>query len=130
MRKENTGDRLKQIMNQRGLRQIDIINLCKPYCEKFGVKMGRNDISQYISGKAVPKQKKLTVLASALEVNEAWLMGYDIPMSRNKEQNKDEELDNIIKLLIKNNFSKEEKEEVIDYLNLILMRRNRKRRDE
>lgn len=130
MRKENTGDRLKQIMNQRGLRQIDIINLCKPYCEKFGVKMGRNDISQYISGKAVPKQKKLTVLAQALEVNEAWLMGYDIPMSRNKEQNKDEELDNIIKFLITNNFSKEEKEEVIDYLNLILMRRNRKRRDE
>ena len=44
--------------------------------------MGRNDLSQYLSGKFQPKQAKLTVLALALNVSEAWLMGYDVPRSR------------------------------------------------
>ena len=77
MKKYTTADRLRQIMAERGLRQIDILDLCKPYCEKYGVKLGRNDISQYIAGKAAPKQDKLTILGLGLNVNEAWLMGYD-----------------------------------------------------
>ena len=76
----NTSERLKFLMEERGLKQIDILNKCVPICEKFGVKMGRNDISQYVSGKVKPKQNKLTILAIALGVSEAWLMGYDVPM--------------------------------------------------
>ena len=74
--------RLKEIMSERNLRQIDIIEKCQPYCQKYGIKMGRNDLSQYLSGKFQPKQAKLTVLALALNVSEAWLMGYDVPRSR------------------------------------------------
>ena len=76
----NTSERLKFLMEERGLKQIDILNKCVPICEKFGVKMGRNDISQYVSGKVKPKQNKLSILAIALGVSEAWLMGYDVPM--------------------------------------------------
>lgn len=71
--------RLKQIMQERGLRQVDILRKCKPYCEKYNVKIGRSDLSQYISGRIQPKQYKLTILALALNVNEMWLMGLDEP---------------------------------------------------
>lgn len=78
MRKENTSIRLKQIMQERQLRQVDILNLVKPYCEKNDVKMNKSDISQYVSGKVEPSQDKLVMLAMALNVSEAWLMGFDI----------------------------------------------------
>lgn len=77
----NTSERLKYLMEERGLKQIDILNKCIPICDKFGVKMGRNDISQYVSGKVKPKQDKLSILAIALGVSEAWLMGYDVPIA-------------------------------------------------
>ena len=78
MKKTTTKDRLNSVMKNRGLRQADILELCKPYCKKYDVKIGRNDISQYVNGKNEPGQQKLTVLALALGVNEVWLMGYDV----------------------------------------------------
>lgn len=83
MKKENTSIRLNQLMSSRNLRQVDILELCKPFCLKYNVKLGKNDLSQYVSGKVEPGQKKLTILGMALNVNEAWLMGYDVPMNRN-----------------------------------------------
>ena len=80
--KTTTSERLKQIMNDRGLKQIDIVRKCEPYCEKVGTKIGRSALSQYVKGKYLPDQKKLTLLGLALNVNEAWLMGYDVPMER------------------------------------------------
>ena len=83
MKKENTATRLKEIMETMGLRQVDILRLALPYCEKYNVKMNKSDISQYCSGKTEPNQDKLFVLGVALNVDEAWLMGYDVPMKRN-----------------------------------------------
>lgn len=80
MRKENTSIRLKKIMAIRNLRQIDIVEMAQPYCKKYCVKMGKPDISQYVSGKVEPSQEKLVVLSMALHVSEAWLMGFDVPM--------------------------------------------------
>ncbi len=76
--KLSTSDRLKQIMKERDLKQVDILTLCEPYCKSFGVKLPKNTLSEYISGKVIPKQDKLTVLAQALRVNEVWLMGYHV----------------------------------------------------
>jgi transcriptional regulator with XRE-family HTH domain len=78
MKTSNTAERLKQIMEKYDLRQSDILKRCERYCEKFGIKIQRNDLSQYISGKVEPSQKKLSVLALALNVTEPWLMGYDV----------------------------------------------------
>ena len=83
MKSCNTAERLKQIMEERNLRQIDIIEKCRPFCKELGVKMGRSDFSQYLSGKIQPKQTKLAILSRALNVSEAWLMGFDVPMSSN-----------------------------------------------
>lgn len=82
MKKETTSVRLKKIMVDRNMRQIDILNASMPYCKKFNVKMNKSDISQYVSGKVEPSQDKLAVLGMALNVNEAWLMGLDVPMTR------------------------------------------------
>lgn len=85
MKKGNTAIRLKQIMEERQLRQADILEKCKPFCEKFKVKLGRNDLSQYVNGKVEPRQEKLTILGLALNVSEAWLMGFDVPMERESD---------------------------------------------
>lgn len=77
-----TSDRLKQIMKERNLRQIDILNLCLPICAKNNVKMNKSDISQYVSGKVEPSQEKLVVLGMALNVTESWLMGFDVSPER------------------------------------------------
>lgn len=82
MKVSTTAERLRLIMDNRNLRQVDILNLAKPYCDKFDVKLGKNDVSQYVSGKVEPGQYKLTVLGMALGVSEVWLMGYDVPMER------------------------------------------------
>jgi repressor LexA len=85
MLKYSTGERLKQIMSERHLRQTDIIKMCEPLCKQFKVRLGKNDLSQYISGKVEPRQNKLYVLAYTLNVNEAWLMGYDVSPERHEE---------------------------------------------
>lgn len=80
--KATTANRLKEVMKRYDLRQVDILKRAEPYCKQYGIKMGRNDLSQYVSGKVSPGQEKLTVLALALGVSETWLMGYDVPMDR------------------------------------------------
>lgn len=46
--------------------------------EKTGIP--KSSISQYLSGYAKPKQDRIYLIAKALGVSEAWLMGYDAPM--------------------------------------------------
>lgn len=109
MKKITTADRLSQIMAERGLKQVDILERCKPYCEKFGVKLNKNDLSQYVSGKVVPKQDKLSILALALEVNEVWLMGYNLPPGRDELQQLESKLSQGTQALeiIQNQYGKE-----------------------
>lgn len=81
MRISSTAERLKFIINKFNIKQSQIIERAQPFCEKFDVKLRKNDLSQYVSGKVEPGQKKLSILALALNVSEAWLMGYDVPMT-------------------------------------------------
>ena len=83
MNKVTTGSRLRQIMKERNLKQIDIVRLCAPYAREEGLSMGRSAISQYVWDKVLPAQRQLTVLGKALNVSEAWLMGYDVERERN-----------------------------------------------
>lgn len=78
MNNENTSTRLKQIMKERKLRQVDLLEMVKPFCKKYNVKINKSDISQYLSGKVKPGQEKLSMLGMALNINETWLMGYDV----------------------------------------------------
>lgn len=82
MKISNTAARLKQLIAERNLKQVDILNAAKPYCVQYGIKLEKNDLSQYVNGKVEPGQEKLTILGLALNVSETWLMGYDVPASR------------------------------------------------
>ena len=82
MKPYNTAMRLQQYMKQTGAKQVDILNKVLPVAVKYSIRIGKPDISQYVSGKVEPKQDKIFVLARGLNVSEAWLMGYDVPMER------------------------------------------------
>lgn len=43
-------------------------------------------ISRYVKGMYKPKSTAMYKLALALDVNEMWLYGYDVPMERSAEQ--------------------------------------------
>lgn len=82
MQCSSTSNRLKQLMSERNLRQVDILEKSKPFQKQLGVKMGRSTLSQYVSGKSVPAQRQLYLLSKTLNVSEAWLMGYDVAIER------------------------------------------------
>ena len=82
-----TSQRIKEIMDERGYTQKDILDLCLPYEKKYDITVSKSNLSQYLSGRSVPNQWKLTVLASALHVDEGWRMGLDVP--RNGKDNKE-----------------------------------------
>lgn len=67
-----TADRLKTIMHNRDIRQIDIAQIT-------GIHKGT--ISHYITGRLVPKSDAIVKMSSTLGVSELWLMGYDVPMT-------------------------------------------------
>lgn len=84
--KVSTGVRLRQYMSENNLKQVDILRLSKRFYDQTGVKITKTDLSQYIHDKSEPRQDKLFVLAQALNVNEAWLMGYDVSKERKETE--------------------------------------------
>ncbi len=90
MKESSTSQRLQQILSERNWKQIDILSAVVPYTQKYGVKMNKSDISQYVSGKVIPSQEKLTVLSKALGVTEPWLMGYDVSRALAAETSDDD----------------------------------------
>lgn len=94
--KNTTAARLQQVMNERNLKQVDVISLSKVHQKELGVKLGKSALSQYINGKSTPDQEKLVLLARTLGVSEAWLMGYDVPMRKEEQPTNAHDIDKII----------------------------------
>lgn len=67
-------NRLILAMTKKNIKQSELV-------KKTGINKGA--LSSYINGRYEPKQNNIYLLAKALDVNEAWLMGYDVPMERN-----------------------------------------------
>lgn len=80
-------DRLTQAMEVRGLRATDLV-------EKTGIP--KTTISYYMSGTTVPRADKLYKLAQALNISEAWLLGYDVEMARTDDQKKNDQLAQLV----------------------------------
>lgn len=74
--------RIREIMNERGLRQVDVVERAQPFCKMYDVKFSKSTLSQYLSGSFEPAQDKLFILGLVFDVNEAWLMGFDVPKER------------------------------------------------
>jgi transcriptional regulator with XRE-family HTH domain len=87
MEKKELKDRLVEAMEIRGLRAVDLV-------EKTGIP--KVTVSYYMSGTTVPRADKLYKLAQALNVSEAWLMGYDVAMARTDDQKKNDQLAQLV----------------------------------
>lgn len=85
-------DRLQEALTRNNMKSVDL-------CNKTGIPKGA--ISYYLAGKSKPKQDRLYLLAKALEVSEAWLLGYDVPAARTQEQKKNDELVQVVAQLRK-----------------------------
>ena len=66
--------RLRGGLDSKGMTQSEL-------SKQSGV--SKSSISRYLSGAWEAKQDAVYLLAQALDVSEAWLMGYDVPMDRN-----------------------------------------------
>lgn len=82
MERVHTSVRLKQAMDEKGMRQVDLLEAVKPYCKRYGVNISKGQLSQYLAGRNEPGQTRIFILALALDVSEAWLMGLDHPKER------------------------------------------------
>ena len=85
-------DRLKEALDLRDVKAIDL-------SRKTGIPKGA--ISYYLAGKSVPRADRVHQIAVALDVSEAWLLGYDVPAVRTKEQKKNDDLVQVIAQLRK-----------------------------
>ena len=68
--------RLSHALRSRGMKQSELCHLAK---------IPKSSLSQYLSGDYEPKQDRLHSISLVLNVSEAWLMGYDVPMERDKK---------------------------------------------
>jgi len=119
MELETTAIRLKKVMQERKLRQVDLLEMVKPFCNKYNVKINKSDLSQYLSGKVKPGQEKLSMLGMALNVNETWLMGYDVEKENLNATGTKLSKDEITLLENYNKLDTEDKNKVVDYTKLL-----------
>lgn len=81
---ESFSKRLKEAMKIRNINQSEL-------SQKSGI--SKSSLSEYLKGKYEAKQTGLFNLAKALDVNEVWLMGEDVPMDRAYGRSKVIEID-------------------------------------
>ena len=85
MSRETFAKRLNSAMSLRHMKQIDVVRAA----QRKGLKLGKSHISQYVSGKTVPRIETLRFLAATLNVNDQWLHGDDVPMERGLDTDSD-----------------------------------------
>ena len=73
MSEQTFADRLKAAMQLKHFKQIDLVSAA----EKAGMKLGKSHVSQYVSGKTVPRDATLSFLAKILECDKEWLKNGD-----------------------------------------------------
>lgn len=70
------GLRISTALRERGMRQSELCKLAH---------VPKSSLSLYLSGAYEPKQERIYDMAKALNVDEAWLMGYDVPMEKQSQ---------------------------------------------
>ena len=82
-----TPARLREAMALAGKKQVDLVR-------ETGIDKG--SISNYLSGRYEPKADAIYKLATALNVSEMWLWGYDVPMEKTHSQKKNDAIADIV----------------------------------
>ena len=92
-------EQLQKIMKEKGITQSEL-------CKRTGIP--KSAMSQYISGAFKPKQKRTYLIAKALNVSEAWLIGME---NAEQERREPQQINQDIRL------TDHEKEVIIAYRN-------------
>ena len=72
-RTETCGRRIKKALSVRGMKQAELCRITN---------IPKSSLSLYLSDACEPKQDRIYIISAALNVSEAWLMGFDVPMER------------------------------------------------
>ncbi len=83
---ETFADRLKLAMERLDMKQADLIRMAA----ERGIKLGKSHMSQYVSGKTIPRAGILRFLAEALQVEAAWLKGEEAQTGDMQEEETDQ----------------------------------------
>ena len=70
---DSCSNRIAMALKIKGMKQSELCKLAS---------VPKSSLSLYLSGAYEPRQDRLYDMALALNVSEAWLMGYDVPMER------------------------------------------------
>lgn len=73
---DTCSNRIAQALSLKGMKPADLCRVAN---------VPKSSLSLYLSGAYEPKQNRVHDIAVALNVSEAWLMGYDVPMERSTE---------------------------------------------
>lgn len=81
-------ERLKTLIDMKGITKSDIARACG---------IDKSNITRYLNGEYEAKADVVHEIAQKFDVNEAWLMGYDVPFVRpvssdKAQQDRDEAL--------------------------------------
>ena len=122
--KKTTSDRLKEIMKQRNLKQIDILNDSKKYQEIYGINMSKSALSQYVNGVQSPDQDRIFLLAKTLDVGEAWLLGYGVDSFRDPVNTSEvvSHKSDVIAAHIDDDVTNAEFEEILNFIDYIILK--------
>lgn len=71
------GNRIAEALILKGMKQSELCKLAN---------VPKSSMSLYLSGAYEPKQDRIYEMAKVLNVSEAWLMGYDVPMERQEQK--------------------------------------------
>ena len=74
-------DRLREALDHKGMKPADLADITG---------IPKSMVSYYLSGKSVPRADRIYEIAKVLDVSEAWIMGFDVPMEKEKQVSPDE----------------------------------------
>ncbi len=74
---EPCSKRIAEALEIRGMKQYELCKLAN---------IPKSSLSLYLKGAYEPKQDRVYDMSIALNVSEAWLMGYDVPMERENKK--------------------------------------------
>ena len=79
MDKDTFANRFQKAINLNNIKPIDL---------SLSTGIDKSVISSYLSGRYKPGEENLSILAKKLDVSEAWLQGYDVPIKITESNNK------------------------------------------
>ena len=81
-RTDSFANRLTIAMQLNNINQIELAEKTKSYSKSISQSL----IYKYLKGKALARQDNIYILCKILNVDEAWLMGFDVPMTRTPDE--------------------------------------------